>query len=82
MDFTTIERAKRSTIRLERGITLSQLGETAEASTEFETALRDARAEDISWELRLHQRFLRVDDPITIALWVAVLEAFDEQRGF
>ena len=75
MDFSTLERAKRSIIELERGIALSQMGEPEKAIEAFEEALRDARAKSGSWELELHRRMVQMKDSNTLALWVSVVEA-------
>jgi hypothetical protein len=75
MKFSSHERAEGSIIQLERGIALSQLGKTAEAFEAFDKALRDARAKSGPWETGLHQRMVHIDDSITLALWLSVVDA-------
>ena len=75
MDFSSLERAKRSRIELERGIALSQIGEPNKAVEAFEEALRDARAKSGPWERELHQRMVQMEDRNTLVLWVSVVEA-------
>ncbi|WP_415404680.1 hypothetical protein [Tateyamaria sp. SN3-11] len=75
MRFAPIEQAKGAIIQLERGIALSQLGETATAAKAFDSALRDAKAKAGPWERELHQRMVQIDDRRTFALWVTVVKA-------
>ena len=75
MNFSSLERAKRSRIELERGIALSQIGEPEKALEAFEKALRDARAQSGPWMRELHQRMVQVEDRKALALWVLVVEA-------
>ena len=75
LDFSTLERAKRSRIELERGIALSQMGEAEQAVEAFYEALRNARAKPGPWEQELHRRMAQMEDDNTLALWVSVVEA-------
>ncbi len=75
MNFSTLERAKGSRIKLERGIALSQIGEVEQAVEAFEEALRDARAKPGPWERELHRRMVQMKDHNTLALWVSVVKA-------
>ena len=75
MKLSTLERAKGSRIELERGIALSQIGETEKAVEAFEEALLDARGKLGPWEQDLHQRIVQMEDRNTLELWVSVVEA-------
>ncbi|WP_299987242.1 hypothetical protein [uncultured Ruegeria sp.] len=75
MNFSSLERAKRSRIELETGIALSQIEEPDRAVKAFEEALRDARAKSGHWERELHQRMVQMEDRNTLAQWVSVVEA-------
>ncbi|MCI2395625.1 hypothetical protein [Aliiroseovarius sediminis] len=75
MKLFPIERAKQAIIQLERGIALSQVGQVDEAVEAFDRALRDARAKPGSWEPRLLQRMVQLEDRRTLALWVSVVES-------
>ena len=75
MDLSSLERAKRSAIELEKGIALSQMGEPEKAVEAFEKALRDARAKSGPWETSLHRRMVQMADRNTLGLWVSVVEA-------
>ena len=75
MDAFPIERAKGSIIHLERGIALSQLGRGQEAIEAFDRAIRDARTKRGSWEKRLHQRMVNLDDENALRLWVTTVKA-------
>ena len=75
MNVFSIEQAKGSIIQLERGIALSQPGQEEQAIEAFERALRDARVKAGSWERRLHQRMIHLDDHRTLALWISVVNS-------
>ena len=75
MKFSSLEQAKGAIIQLERGIALSQIGETAAAIEAFEKALRDANAKSGPWERELHQRMVQIEDYNTLALWVSVIQS-------
>ncbi len=74
MNFSSLEQARGAIIQLERGIALSQIGETAEAVEAFDKALRDARVKSGHWERGLHRRMVQIEDRSALALWVSVVE--------
>lgn len=75
MNVFPIEQAKGSIIQLGRGIALSQTGQEEQAIQAFERALRDSRVKAGSWERRLHQRMIHLEDHRTLALWVSVVNS-------
>lgn len=74
MKFSSLERAKGAIIHLERGIALSQIGETAAALEAFDKALRHANSTSGPWERQLHQRMLQNEDRSALELWVSTVE--------
>ncbi len=72
-DFLQIERTKRSIIKLELAIALSEMGQERPALEAFLAALVDARKGDGSWEEELHRRMMSLKNKQTRDLWVSVL---------
>jgi hypothetical protein len=78
MKFSSLSQAKSAIIQLEKGIALSQVGESTAAIAAFEKALHDAKNKSGPWERQLHQRMIEIEDPNTLALWVAVVKSIKQ----
>lgn len=74
---SAVERAKRSRLRLEKGIALSRLGEPEKAEESFSKAWRDAKAHPGPWEDELHRRMMQLGDLEALLVWVRVVNAVD-----
>ena len=62
IDHSSVDRAKRSILHLERGIALSQLGKDEDARLAFEQAVIDAATKDGPWVYNLVARISQFQD--------------------
>ncbi len=74
LDISTLERSKRSEIRLERGIAFAQLLREQDALDVFKDSLDDVRNKDTHQFIRLMKRMRHEQNPLAQKMWPLALE--------